>query len=287
MKIYQVDQIRFSIKWSLGSPYIDKSNKYEINDLDDVSHHFKTHIVNEIILPKGKIYGSKNPYRIKNDQTTSIYSIDKLNEVKLLMSYDDNYHHINLYLNKQKIKNIYETEYIFLGIMFLEMMMNYGYLPLHASAIEINNDAFLISAPSKTGKSTQTRYFKEVYPNACVINEDKPLLKIENKQVYVIGSMFSGAHVENENKKSIVKGIYFLNQANDNQILPLSKEDFFLNLMKNTLRPKEIRASEMFLHNVDVISKSLSGYRFEAINNKIASTHLLNHFRKEVLHDEN
>ena len=67
----------------------------------------------------------------------------------------------------------------------MEMALNCGFIPIHASAFEYKNKAILITAPSGVGKSTLGSRMYNLY-NLPIINDDKPLLRVENDCVWFI-----------------------------------------------------------------------------------------------------
>ena len=87
---------------------------------------------------------------------------------------------------------------------------------LHASAVVVDGDAYLFSAPCGTGKSTHAslwlKYLK--HKNPYILNDDKPAIRIVNDNIYVYGTPFSGKTDKNKNEKANLKGIAFLEQSN-------------------------------------------------------------------------
>lgn len=59
----------------------------------------------------------------------------------------------------------------------------------------INNSAILFTAPSGTGKSTHTRMWQECFgERVTVINDDKPLIKINDSEAVIYGTPWCGKH---------------------------------------------------------------------------------------------
>ncbi len=144
--------------------------------------------------------------------------------------------------------------------------MHRGYLPIHATALAIHDSAILFSAPSGTGKSTHANYWKMAYPETIFINDDKPLVNIENDELYVYGSFFSGEHRINTNIKSKLKTICFLKQGLDNRIELVQKEEVLAEIIRNTLNPKLENSWEKIFPVVEKIATSLPVIRLYATN---------------------
>lgn len=127
-------------------------------------------------------------------------------------------------------------EYDMTGNMLSEAMLDYNGYQLHASAIVIDDEAYLFSAPMGTGKSTHTslwfKYFADKKP--YILNDDEPIIRVINNEVYAYGTPFCGATNKNENKKVKIKGICFLEQSPTNIIEKLNTMDAISFYMKNT-----------------------------------------------------
>lgn len=65
-----------------------------------------------------------------------------------------------LYKNRPIVELI---EYLEVGKEFYKKILDYNGCLLHSSAIVLENNAYLFSAPSKTGKSTHTRIMDEIF----------------------------------------------------------------------------------------------------------------------------
>ncbi len=65
-------------------------------------------------------------------------------------------------------------------------------LPIHASSIVKNSEAILFLGESGTGKSTHTRLWLQYIEDSYLLNDDSPLLRIENDKIFVYGSPWSG-----------------------------------------------------------------------------------------------
>lgn len=70
------------------------------------------------------------------------------------------------------------AEYVIYGMIFYEAILDYDGILLHSSAISVDNEAYLFTANSGTGKSTHCalwmKYFRD---RAVMINDDKPVIK--------------------------------------------------------------------------------------------------------------
>ena len=68
----------------------------------------------------------------------------------------------------------------------------YGTLLVHASVIRCDGRAYMMTAPSGTGKSTHTRLWYDHIPGCDLMNDDNPVLRIVDGEPVVYGSPWSG-----------------------------------------------------------------------------------------------
>ena len=98
-------------------------------------------------------------------------------------------------------------------------------LLLHGSAVAVDGNAYLFTAPCGTGKSTHTRLWREVFgERAVMVNDDKPFLRITPEGVLAYGSPWSGKHGLATNICVPLKGICLLKRGTENEIRPLAPE---------------------------------------------------------------
>lgn len=113
---------------------------------------------------------------------------------------------------------------------------------LHGSAVSVKERAYLFTAPSGTGKSTHTGLWREYFgPEAVMINDDKPLLGIEEEGVTVFGTPWNGKHGIGNNISAPLQGICVLRQGSENRIRRMEKTEAFQILLNQVYRPSENR----------------------------------------------
>ena len=82
---------------------------------------------------------------------------------------------------------------------------------------------FVVAAPSGTGKSTHYCLWKLLCPDAVqIINGDKPIVYMENDQVFVTSSPWTGKENMSQRLTAKLGGIIFLEQAKTNEIRRLT-----------------------------------------------------------------
>lgn len=101
-------------------------------------------------------------------------------------------------------------------------------LEMHA-AVVVKNDAkgeevgYLFLGHSGTGKSTHARQWLQAFPDAWLLNDDNPILRVmDNGEVRVYGSPWSGKTPCYKNAHARAKSIIKLSQAPFNELQPLT-----------------------------------------------------------------
>ena len=104
----------------------------------------------------------------------------------------------------------------------------------HGSTVGVDGEAFLFTAACGTGKSTHTRFWREMFGSrAVMINDDKPFLEIREDGVIAHGSPWSGKHGLDTNVSMPLKGICILHRGPENVIRPLKPRAFVVSIGHN------------------------------------------------------
>lgn len=93
---------------------------------------------------------------------------------------------------------------------------------IHSSCIVYNNKAVLFLGESGTGKSTHTRLWRQHIEGAMLLNDDSPILRIEEGKVWAYGSPWSGKTPCYKNERYELAGCVRLSQAPHNAIKKLT-----------------------------------------------------------------
>ncbi|NLD27090.1 MAG: hypothetical protein GX661_07000 [Acholeplasmataceae bacterium] len=171
------------------------------------------------------------------------------------------YTNVIIELSQALGERLKDMEYLLSGMHFLMMATSANHLSLHASALAYQGEALLFSAPSGTGKSTHARLWQQVFPEAMIINDDKPLLYWEQERFYVSGSPWSGKSILNENIKLPLKAIIFLEQAEKNYLEEISVADKIVYLLRNANRPQEEEFMDLVINNIRKLLLHVPIYR--------------------------
>ena len=122
---------------------------------------------------------------------------------------------------------------------FADFLLNRNILLFHGSTVALDGFAYLFTAKCGTGKSTHTRLWREVFPDAQMVNDDKPFLEITQNGIIAHGSPWSGKHGLSENISVPLKGICILHRGPENKIQPISPAEAMEMLLAQGYCPSE------------------------------------------------
>lgn len=110
---------------------------------------------------------------------------------------------------------------------------------MHAAILEYDGAAYAFLGRSGIGKSTHTGLWLKSFPQAKIVNGDKPILRIDEEGVVAYGTPWMGKEGRGENTKAPLKGLCFLEQAKQSSIRRLSPSETTLRLFSQLLLPIE------------------------------------------------
>lgn len=123
---------------------------------------------------------------------------------------------------------------------FCEKAVEKNILLFHSSVVAVDGEAYIFTAPSGTGKSTHTALWRKVFGHrAVMINDDKPLLKIEQDAVWVYGTPWDGKHRISTNTKARVRAVCILQRGEENEIHRENFYEAYPFILKQTYLPNE------------------------------------------------
>lgn len=121
-----------------------------------------------------------------------------------------------------------------------EKMPEYNTFLVHGSAVSVGGEAYLFTAKSGVGKSTHVRLWQDLFKEmALVVNDDKPLIRIEEDKAVIYGTPYNGKHGSGNNISAPLKAICFLGRAEDNYIEQIPKKDAFPLLLQQVYRSED------------------------------------------------
>ena len=142
-----------------------------------------------------------------------------------------------------------------------EELTKFNTVLFHGSAIAVDGEVYLFTAPSGTGKSTHTNEWKKCFGDKLkIINGDKPIVRFFDKKVYAYGSPWCGEEGWFSNDKTEILSVCFLEQSDTNLIKKLDKKEVLNLLMKQVVLPKNSKRKLIHYDLVDKFIKSVDFY---------------------------
>ncbi len=104
-------------------------------------------------------------------------------------------------------------------------------LLVHASTVRHRGVGYPFIASSGTGKSTQVSMWLRHIPDCDLLNDDNPIIRIEQGRAYIYGSPWSGKTPCYRNQKAPIGAVTRIDRATANSIEKLSTAQAFASLL--------------------------------------------------------
>ncbi len=104
-------------------------------------------------------------------------------------------------------------------------------LLIHASLVRQNGYAYAFIAKSGTGKSTQVGLWLSHLPGCDLMNDDNPILRIQDGQPYIYGGPWSGKTPCYRNVKAPLGAVTRIDRAQENSIERLGPVEAFASFL--------------------------------------------------------
>ncbi|MBQ1289753.1 MAG: hypothetical protein IIY43_06050 [Oscillospiraceae bacterium] len=143
-----------------------------------------------------------------------------------------------------------------------ERMPAYDTVLFHGSCVAVDGAGYLFSAKSGTGKSTHARLWRELLGGrAVMVNDDKPLIRIDSNGATAFGTPWDGKHNLSSNMAVPLRALCILERSSENRIEPISAKEAFPVLLQQTYRPADTEMLAKTLQLVDRLAASVRLYR--------------------------
>ncbi|MFA5467236.1 MAG: hypothetical protein WC251_05225 [Candidatus Izemoplasmatales bacterium] len=178
---------------------------------------------------------------------------------------------IDKYRQKHQELSFSECEYLLFGAYFYNTLLDHDGIMMHASAICLDNHAYLFSGPSGVGKSTHASLWMQIFPRAMIINDDKPAIRLADGKCFAYGTPFSGKTGQNIDICYPIQGICFIEQCCNNAIQELRKNEAAINVFLNTQLPSNEKKLDKMVNTVNSIITNVKMYRLSCNQNQDAA----------------
>ncbi|MBQ7000616.1 MAG: hypothetical protein IJN67_06170 [Oscillospiraceae bacterium] len=145
-----------------------------------------------------------------------------------------------------------------------EFLFRRDVLVFHGSVVAVDGQGYLFTAKSGTGKSTHTRFWRQVFGDrAIMVNDDKPFLRFTQEGVLVCGSPWSGKHGLDTNVTVPLQGICILERGTENHIRRITPKEALFMLLQQSSRPLDPALMPKYLEMVDILANSVPLWQME------------------------
>ena len=143
-----------------------------------------------------------------------------------------------------------------------DLLVEENTVVFHSSSFMVNGNAFLITARSGVGKSTHSRNLNAYIGDDFVyINDDKPLIRVDENNVTVYGTPWNGKERRGNNISAPLRAVFFLARGETNTYRKIvNKEEIYVKMISQIYLPKEKAKREKALKVADQILKNINFY---------------------------
>ena len=170
------------------------------------------------------------------------------------------------------------------GVVTYEKISNalpaYNAFVMHSSVVAVDGQAYCFAAESGKGKSTHTRYWKEVLgERVTVINGDKPIYRFKGTELMAYGTPWCGKEGWQTNTSASLKALCLLEQAEENAIYPVNAFDMLNEMLRHFYLPggDQVDMPKM-MELIDRMIETVPVYRLCCRNDRSAAEIAIEHF---------
>ena len=175
-------------------------------------------------------------YRTGSEGTMVCLNDQQTNETLFRLDSNKTWENVTI-LFLQSVKGIesFIAEHTCYIVFRILILFHQGIL-LHSSSFIWNGKGVVVTAPSGTGKSTHVSLWEKYY-KAKVLNDDSPAIKMNGDKLVVYGIPWSGSTMKFVNASAPLTNIIVLEQAPENSIRRIDKEEATFKLMPRFILP--------------------------------------------------
>ena len=145
-----------------------------------------------------------------------------------------------------------------------EKMPFYDTFLMHGSVVAVDGAAYMFTARSGTGKSTHAALWRKLLGDrAVMVNDDKPLVSVEDGMAVVYGTPYNGKHRLGSNISVPLKAVCVLERGDTNVITGIGRQQAYPVLLQQIYRPADRNAFVRTLELIDELTKSVKFYKLK------------------------
>ena len=235
---------------------LNKTRKYQSGSVGPADMTINCFLAEEIVKPSGRIIEDVEGWSwcIAENGEVSMYHIYGSDKIGSLIKWNKDFFVADAYAIDTFEKSGLEIPVKFFilirHILWYAIVIKDGIM-LHSSALSYKGKGILFSAPSGTGKSTQSALWKKEFEDEVVIiNDDTPFIRNIDSVSYVYGCPWSGKSEINEQMKVPVKAVISVKQGKENSVKKLTATEGFFRIFNETKKPVESNMLDKAMDNV-------------------------------------
>lgn len=251
---------------------IDEESKktlapYQIESAEKADIHFSFHFnCTGLEEPTGELLADINArrwYRRKQgyafvDQTDALSE-----EIINLVMMDDDFSQVEAWFCPWEIlqkKTEDKRPYHLMGEVLKYAVLKRDGLIIHASSLSYNGKGVLFSAPSGTGKSTHTALWQKHLPGTVIVNDDMPIIRMEEGVPLLCGAPWSGKFSINSNVCVPLSAIVFLKRGTRCSLAPMAPIDAVWRIYDAVRQPVVAELAKASLDRIEEILQKVPVY---------------------------
>lgn len=130
--------------------------------------------------------------------------------------------------------------------------IEFGAYLFHSAVIEYEGRGYAFAAKSGTGKSTHIMLWRKAFGEGVhVVNGDKPIFRFEDGELYAYGTPWCGKEAWSTNTRVPLKGICFVERAEENGIRKIGADEAVLRIFHQILSPQDIETADALFPLLD------------------------------------
>lgn len=197
-------------------------------------------------------------------------SVSREGEIVSTMRCSADWKEVNLYMNPQYVRFAVDN-----AAMLVYAFSSAGQKTLlfHSSVTVLDGKGYMFLGHSGTGKSTHSQQWKAAFPEAVLLNDDNPVVRIlPDETVRVYGSPWSGKTPCYKNDSAPVQALVQLAQAPENKIERLRMTQAYPYILASVSGLKVLPEMMDWLYeSIAQLLELIPVYRLECLPNPAAA----------------
>ncbi len=142
-----------------------------------------------------------------------------------------------------------------------KLLKDYKAFFFHCSAIAMDNQGYMFTAQSGTGKSTHRNLWVKTFGDkVTVINDDKPIIRNIDGVYYIYGTPWQGKEGIGTNAKVKAKALCFLNRSQTNSVSKITTKEAVTKMLNQVVRPDSVELMSNLLELMDGFLTQVKAY---------------------------